>query len=137
LKQAMVVAEQGWRTMPGMNETALTAETVPVAVIIQRTALDNPWVSEKWEAHGIVYDERPAGGGRAPHHRGPRDVPQVLYPGFRLRLQRDEAEGYYLNMTSPAPKVSVLWRWQDGRPRPALVTVSYGEGALLLRSNAV
>jgi hypothetical protein len=57
LKQAMVVAEQGWRTMPGMNETALTAETVPVAVIIQRTALDNPWVSEKWEAHGIVYDE--------------------------------------------------------------------------------
>ena len=53
---------------------------------------------------------------------------QVLYPGHHLTLKRDEAEGYYLNLTSPEPKVFVLWRLVDEMPRPERITASYGEG---------
>jgi hypothetical protein len=53
---------------------------------------------------------------------------QTLYPGLTLALTRDEAEGYYLNLTSPEPKVFVLWRWIDETAQPQRVTVSYGEG---------
>jgi hypothetical protein len=56
------------------------------------------------------------------------DCTQFLYPGHRLELTRDEAEGYYLNITSPEPKVFVLWRWIDGTAKPQRLTVSYGEG---------
>jgi hypothetical protein len=114
-----------WRTIRDMD--AALPDSVPLAVIMQRTALDNPWASEKWEAHGVLYDEAPA-------DAQPRiivdraDVTQVLHTGFRLKLSRDEAEGYYLNLTSPAPRVFVLWRWVDQRAQPVLVSVSYGEG---------
>jgi hypothetical protein len=33
-----------------------------------------------------------------------------LYPGFRVELFRDDAEGYYLNVSTPAPCWFVLWR---------------------------
>ncbi len=33
---------------------------------------------------------------------------QLLYPGFRLRLQRDEAESYYMNLTGDHPSVFVV-----------------------------
>jgi hypothetical protein len=52
----------------------------------------------------------------------------VLFPGYRLHLARDEAEGYFMNLTSPAPKVFVLWRPVDGVARPERLTVSYTEG---------
>jgi hypothetical protein len=99
----------------------------PLAVIMQRTALVNRWATEKWEAQGVVRDLDTSGA--APkviveHER----IIQVLHPGLRLRLQRDEAEGYYLNLTSPEPKVFVLWRMVDEIARPEMLTVSYGEG---------
>jgi len=39
-----------------------------------------------------------------------------------------EAEGYLLNLTSPEPKVFVLWRDEEGIPRPERLSVSYNEG---------
>jgi hypothetical protein len=95
---------------------------------MERTPLNNRWASERWEAIGAVPD---------PGHSGdaPRVIvqnvqcTQTLHPGFRLDLTRDEAEGYYLNLTSPDPKVFVLWRWIDDAARPQHVTVSYAEGA--------
>lgn len=99
-----------------------------LAVIMERTALHNRWASERWEAKGVVRDATPAGAGsRVIVDSG--DTLQVLFPGCEVRLQRHEAEGYYLNLTSPQPKVFVLWRMQeDGTPRPELLTVSYNEG---------
>jgi hypothetical protein len=99
----------------------------PLAVIMQRTALVNRWVSEKWEAQGVLRDLDALGAGPkviVEHER----LTQMLHPGLRLRLQRDEAEGYYLNLTSPEPKVFVLWRMVDEIARPEMLTVSYGEG---------
>ena len=59
-------------------------------------------------------------------------------PGaLELRLFRDEAEGYYLNVTSEEPSIFVMWRSpaDDGLadadeaapPRAIAVTVSYNE----------
>jgi hypothetical protein len=55
-------------------------------------------------------------------------VQQWLYPGFALVLHRDEAEGYYLNVSLPGARVFILWRLEDDKPMPLDVTASYNEG---------
>ncbi len=60
------------------------------------------------------------------------DTTQWLHPGFELQLHRDEAEGYYTNVSSGAPCVFVLWR-MDGDDEatsqglPLQLTASYDE----------
>jgi len=94
---------------------------------MERVALANRWVNERWEAKGVVYDTAPAGA--APRTLIESDsLRQVLFPGYHLKLQKHEAEGYYLNITSPHPKIFVLWRMREAEPRPELLTVSYNEG---------
>ena len=103
------------------------AESLTIAVVMQRMALDNRWVSEKWETHGVVPDAREPAEPRVIYEDGRRR--HVLYTGLRLELFRDEAESYHLNLTSPEPRVFVLCRADDGTPGPALVTASYAEAA--------
>jgi hypothetical protein len=94
---------------------------------MERTALTNRWVSEKWEAKGIIGDnDKPGTLPRVILER--HGLTQVLHPGYHLTLKRDEAEGYFLNLTSPQPKIFVLWRWVEDTARPERITVSYGEG---------
>jgi hypothetical protein len=99
----------------------------PLAVIMERERLANRWATEKWEVKGVVRDIDPPGSSERMIVNGER-VTQFLFPGIQLRLERAEAEGYYLNLTSPQPKVFVLWRMSDDIARPALLTVSYNEG---------
>src|SRR4029077_15802277 len=51
--------------------------------------------------------------------------------GFEIELHRTEAEGYYLNITAPDPRIFVMWRFFDDGvippARPVLVTVSYNQ----------
>lgn len=99
----------------------------PLAVIMERVKLANRWATERWEVKGVVRDVDPRGSGERVIVNG-EDATQILFPGMRLRLERAEAEGYYLNITSPQPKVFVLWRMGDDIARPALLSVSYNEG---------
>jgi len=125
----------GWRTIGAtMEETGITPAAFPVAVIMERVALNNRWQNERWEAKGIVRDLGPAGGAGRVIVRA-EGLLQMLYPGFRLNLLRDEAEGYFLNITSPQPKVFVLWRMRDDIARPEQITVSYHEGARWMDSD--
>jgi Protein of unknown function (DUF3305) len=55
-------------------------------------------------------------------------VQQWLHTGFELVLHRDEAEGYYLNVSVPGARVFVLWRMDEERGVPLDVTASYNEG---------
>lgn len=55
-----------------------------------------------------------------------------LFPRHRVELFRDDAEGYYLNLSSPNPCFWVFWRADDerlldGEPMavPQIVTLSY------------
>ena len=98
-----------------------------VAVIMERLRLNNRWATEKWEAKGVVLDAPQQGS----HERvivDEENLTQVLFPSMKLKLERAEAEGYYLNITSPLPKVFVLWRMREEVARPELLTVSYNEG---------
>jgi len=106
----------------------------PVAVIIEKQRLDNHWVSEKWEAIGVV----PAF--EAVHGAPPQQIfsdeqrTRYLIGRFDLELFRDEVENYHLNLTSPEPRVFVMWRMEDELALPIEVSLSYGEAARWLDS---
>ncbi len=101
----------------------------PAAVIMARVALVNRWADERWEACGVVRDGAPV-----PVMAQIDGRTQTLYPGFMISLHRDEAEGYHYNITSPEPKVFVLWRMEDDVARPKFLSVSYHEGSRWLDS---
>jgi len=99
-----------------------------VAVVMQRTQLDNRWQSEKWEPIGVLPDSSEPGAA-ARVLRQDRASTQWLHPGFKLELFHDESEGYYLNLYSPQPYVFVNWLEESGKGVPQSVTVSYNEAA--------
>lgn len=99
---------------------------------MERMAVTSRWATEQWAARAVVPDLDPGAEPRVIHQRP--ELMQVLFSGLRVSLQRDEAEGYYMNITSPEPKVFVLWRLEDGLARPYQLSVSYHEGARWLDS---
>jgi hypothetical protein len=100
----------------------------PIAVIMERVRLANRWATERWDAKGVVRDLTAPGSGERVIVNDER-ITQILFPGFLLKLYPDEAEGYLYNVSSPAPKVFVMWRMRDEIARPESLTVSYHEGA--------
>jgi len=98
----------------------------PVAVVMQRRLSSNRWQAESWEPYGVLSGH--VGDGEPSLLVDREGVQQWLYCGFSLLLHRDEAEGYYLNVSSGSPRVFVLWRMDGERGVPLEVTVSYNEG---------
>ena len=118
-----------------MDAASLAATVYPVAVIMERRTLaDNRWQTEQWEATGVRLDTAPAGSAEHVIMQDEKRT-QILFPGLEIRLFRDEAEGYLFNITSPQPKVFVLWRMHEEIARPQRVTVGYHEGARWMDSD--
>ena len=103
--------------------------TFAISVVMERIAINNRWQSEKWQLAGVLPDDGSVTEPRILMER--EGLLHKLYPGFELTVFRDEGEGYYLNVTAPAPKVFVTWRVdEDGVSiYPHLVTLSYNEAA--------
>ncbi|MGE5171061.1 MAG: DUF3305 domain-containing protein [Rudaea sp.] len=112
--------------------------TQPVDVIIARIPLTSRWASEAWRPVAVELSApgtRAAGvdvvPGESPCIGEGHDRWRCL--GFQIELHRSEAEGYFLNLTAPDPRIFVMWRmFDDGAlppARPVLVTVSYNEAA--------
>ncbi len=102
---------------------------VPVCVVFERSNGPGPWSRAAWRVAAVLPDE---GAGE-----------------LRIGLHRDEAAGYWLNLTTDEPSIFVKWRpWQEqeqaqareraqdeahgqqraaGAPEPVAVTVSYDE----------
>jgi hypothetical protein len=106
--------------------------TKTLAVVMQRRASTNRWQSEFWEPWSVLESAEQGAPRKLVDEGG---MAQWLHPGFELTLHRDETEGYYLNVSSGAPKVFVLWRLledhevKDGiRALPLQITASYDEG---------
>ena len=108
-----------------------TRPSLQVAVILRRERLDNRWQPWRWSLAEVVPHEEAFG-------TEPRllvsndDEQRWLHPNFTVELFRDDAEGYYLNATTPAPGWFVLWRMEEEATvapepiaRPAMVTLSY------------
>ena len=92
---------------------------------MQRRVVHSRWQSEAWEPVGVLADYEGESAPRIIVEEG--DTTQWLHPGFEVELRRDEADGYYMNMTTDEPSVFILWRMEDGRAVPQFTTVSYAE----------
>ena len=105
-----------------------------VAVVMRRERIEGPmsrWQTWRWVLAEVV-----------PHDDGFGTAPRLLYkndsgerwlhPGYKVELFTDDAEGYYLNVTTPAPCWFVLWRMEEAAgmaeepmARPEMVSLSY------------
>ncbi len=109
-----------------------------VDVIMQRTTLHDRWGSERWEPIGVEIAESAITGVSA--LGSDAQTQRWRFCGYSLELHRSEAEGYFLNISAPDPKVFVMWRMLEPEARtaegpaaePRLVTVSYNEAARMI-----
>ena len=100
--------------------------TLKTSVILVRERVDSRWETHRWQLVGVIPD---AGGAPRTLVETP-DMRQHLHPGFDLTLFPDEAEGYYLNVSSEAPSVFVSIRFDEaGDAYPFQCTLSYNEAA--------
>ena len=93
--------------------------------------INNRWQPWRWVLDDVVPQEPAFGTEPRILHRSDDEV-RWLHPGFAVELFRDDAEGYYLNVTTPAPCWFVLWRMEEQATvsdepiaRPAMVSLSY------------
>jgi hypothetical protein len=95
---------------------------------MERVPVESRWVNERWQVSAAVPE--PAGTA-AGAERVSDDAGREwwFWHGFELELHRSEGEGYWLNVTSPEPRVFVRWRQDEDRAVPQYVTVSYNEAA--------
>ncbi len=109
-----------------------------VAVQIDRQRQPNRWEDWRFDIAQVLLDEGQFG--TAPRLlRDDGQTASFLHPGFEVSLHRDEAEGYYLNLSSGAPVWFVMWRVSERANEsetpvatPERVTVSYHEAGRLL-----
>lgn len=115
----------------------MSALRFPVAIIVERVPLANRWISEQWRIAAVECDDAPVGPVQIDDDAAGS---RWRFGGHAIELHRSESEGYFLNLTSPDPKIFVMWRINeddariddDPKWRPQLVTVSYNEAARLL-----
>jgi hypothetical protein len=108
--------------------------TLSVAVQLDRQRQPNAWEDWRHTVAEVLRDEGQFGTA-ARLLRDDGNTASFLHPGFEVSLHRDEAEGYYLNLSSGAPVWFVMWRVDDEDPSkawPERVTLSYHEAGRLL-----
>lgn len=89
-----------------LSEVAILMRREPVQGAMAR------WQSHRWVLADVVPQE--SGFGAVPRClRQTDDEALWLYPHWSLELFSDDAEGYWLNHTSPTPCFFVMWRMQD------------------------
>jgi hypothetical protein len=113
--------------------------SLQVAVVMRRERVPGSmsrWQPWRWVLHDVTgHDVVPhtAHFGTEPRCLRQTDDEQIwLHPGFTVELFKDDAEGYYLNATSPAPCWFVLWRMEEEpnigdevMAAPTMVSLSY------------
>ena len=108
--------------------------SIEVAVIMRRERIEGAasrWQEWRWVLAEVVQEELAFGTQPRLLYKNDSEE-RWLHPGFRVELFKDDAEGYYLNVTTQAPCWFVLWRMeeeaslaQEPIARPQIVTLSY------------
>ena len=102
---------------------------------IERQARPNRWEDWRFRVAEVLPDEGQFGTAMR-MLRDDGSTASFLHPGLPVTLHRDEAEGYYLNLSSGSPVWFVMWRRSDDtsppQATPEIVTLSYHEAARLL-----
>ena len=96
-----------------------------LAVVMQKQPIDNRWQSEIWEPVAVFADT--ATGDDAEQVTDSDGVERWVFHGLHLTLRREEAEGYYLNISTQQPRVFVLWQFEADRGVPQQVSASYND----------
>lgn len=125
------------------TDEALRRPCMDVAVVMRRERIDNVWQPWRWTLADVVPNE--AGFGTQPRLLLKDDREERwLHPAFRVELHRGDAEGYYLNMTTPHPCFWVVWRMEeqtslDNEPiaMPQTVTLSYHDAGRWLDAQEI
>lgn len=115
---------------PDTDET-VRRPCLSAAVIMCREHINNPWQPWRWALADVVPNEERFG--HQPRLLFKDDSEERwLHPGFNVELFLGDAEGYYLNVTTPQPCFWVVWRMEEeaalaGEPIavPQIVTLSY------------
>jgi hypothetical protein len=108
-------------------------DSFPLSVIMNKaTVTDHLWETEQWTALAVVVGERwnEIGNDSEVIFRDELNE-QTLFPGFSIRLHKDECESYYYNLLSEEPHIYVVCRTDetDNSLFPLLVSASYDEAA--------
>ncbi|MDO8772449.1 MAG: DUF3305 domain-containing protein [Burkholderiaceae bacterium] len=113
------------------TDGAIRRPFVDVAVVMRREHIDNRWQPWRWSLADIVPHEESFGAQPRLLLKDEHEE-RWLHPGFKVELFTDDAEGYYLNVTTPQPCFWVVWRMEEeaalaGEPVavPQTVTLSY------------
>ena len=101
--------------------------TQKIAVLFDREAVRSRWETHRWQLAGVLPDD--GGGERTLVETD--TLLRRLYTGFEVSLYPEEAEGYYLNISTEEPSVFVSIRHQEDTQEsyPFQVTVNYTEAA--------
>ncbi len=107
-----------------------------VSVVMRRQAVQgNRWLRERWDVLSVVPGAGPASAGQ----RILRETPHctdLLFPGFKVHLHRDEAVSLYYILIAPQPKMYVVLRPDlSGNPLPFKVTACFDEAHAYLESD--
>ena len=94
-----------------------------LAVIMQKRLINNRWATEVWEAVAVLSDASP--GEEVQQLAQPDGVERWLFRSLPLGLRREDAEGYYLNISTLEPRVFVMWQLEDERAVPQRITANY------------
>jgi uncharacterized protein DUF3305 len=113
-----------------------------VDVVVARIPVASRWASERWQPVAVEIASPASVGPGTARDLVPGacacvpvegDGNRWCCTGFEIELHPSEAEGHFLNLTAPDPRIFVMWRlFDDGAmppARPVLVTVSYNEAA--------
>ena len=112
-------------------DVAIHRPCVSVAVVMRRERIDNRWQRWRWVLADVVPSEDSFG---AQPRLLLKDESEErwLHPGFKVELLITDAEGYYLNVTTPQPCFWVVWRMEEEAALadepvavPQTVTLSY------------
>ena len=94
----------------GSIPMSMTSARFPVSVVVQCTPLASRWQSERWEPVAVeAAADEPTSASRMPAALDTAGT-RWRFNSHAIELHRTEAEGYFLNTTSPEPKVFVMWR---------------------------
>ncbi len=133
--------------------------SIDVAVVMRKEKVlgrASRWQTWRWVLSEVLTGEVASGGlppGTAAGDIGPA-APRLLYDndtgqswlhtGFKAELFKDDAEGYYLNVTTGAPCWFVFWRMEheaqygdDPIAMPQVVTLSYHDAGRWLDAQEI
>jgi hypothetical protein len=108
--------------------------SIHVAVLVERCKAPSRWEEWGFRIADVVTDDGQFGAARRLLRDDGRSA-LFVHPGLCVTLFRDEAEGYYLNLTSGGPVWFVMWRVDENDPPrawPEAVTLSYNEAGRML-----